>query len=218
MFVSCNVAFSSMPVFLPTIIHQLGFSSLSSQALSAPPYLLSFALVILTARLSDKHQRRASYIIFYAYLASFGYLLSFLAALFSLPSLIRYIAVYPACVGFFSCVTLIITWTINNQDSDSKKGTGVAMLQFLGQCGPLLGTRLYPKQEGPDYLKGNLVCAAFMLLVGILAFTLRIVLRRQNARRKKVWFDGGGREEGQAFIGGEGGGGRRKREIFLFML
>jgi MFS family permease len=216
MFFSCNVAFSSMPVFLPTIIHQLGFTSLASQALSAPPYLLSFIVVILAARRSDKHHNRSSHIIFYAYLAASGYLLSFLAALFSLHSIIRYIAVYPACVGFFTCVTLIITWTINNQDSDSKKGTGVAMLQFLGQCGPLLGTRLYPEREGPDYLKGNFVCAAFMILVGILAWALRVVLRRQNEKRKRKWFDGGGREEGEAFI--TGGARPRKREIFLFML
>lgn len=216
MFFSCNVAFSSMPVFLPTIIHELGFTSLASQALSAPPYFLSFIVVILAARRSDKHHNRSSHIIFYAYLAASGYFISFLAALFSLPSIIRYIAVYPACVGFFTCVTLIITWTINNQDSDSKKGTGVAMLQFLGQCGPLLGTRLYPEREGPDYLKGNLVCAAFMILVGILAWALRIVLRRQNERRKRRWFDGGEREEGEAFI--TEGGRPRKREIFLFMM
>lgn len=205
-----------MPVFLPTIIHELGFSSLASQALSAPPYLLSFIIVILTAHLSDKHHARASYIIFHAFLAASGYFLSFFSALISLPNILRYIAVYPACVGFFSCVTLIITWTINNQDSDSKKGTGVAMLQFLGQCGPLLGTRLYPERDGPLYLKGMLVCWVFMVLVGILAWALRIVLRRENERRKRMWFDSGGQEEGEALVGE--GGRVRKREVFLFML
>lgn len=63
MFFSCNVAFSSVPVFLPTIIqesvpppppkplqkqdqkkkltreHRMGYTSLRSQALSAPPYV-----------------------------------------------------------------------------------------------------------------------------------------------------------------------------------
>ncbi|EGE05742.1 MFS transporter [Trichophyton equinum CBS 127.97] len=47
MFLSCNVAFSSLPVFLPTILHDMGYSKLTSQALSAPPYLFAFVVVLL---------------------------------------------------------------------------------------------------------------------------------------------------------------------------
>ena len=74
MFFSCNVAFSSMPVFLPTIINQLGYSSLRSQALSAPPYLLSFIIVLLTARASDLYRVRSTFIFFHALLAASGFL------------------------------------------------------------------------------------------------------------------------------------------------
>jgi cyanate permease len=182
MFFSCNVAFSSMPVFLPTIIQEMGWSSLMSQALSAPPYLVSFAVVLLTAYASDKAKARSPFIMLHATLAASGYLLIFLAGVLGLPSWIRYLGVYPATAGFFTCVTLIITWTINNQDSDSKKGTGVALLQYFGQCGPLLGTRLYPKSDGPLYLKGMSVCAGFMMLVGFLAWLLRMKLIRENRR------------------------------------
>ena len=41
MFLSCNIAFSSLPVFLPTILTSMGYTPLTSQALSAPPYILS---------------------------------------------------------------------------------------------------------------------------------------------------------------------------------
>lgn len=44
MFLSVNVAFSSLPVFLPTIISSMSFSPLTSQALAAPPYLFAFFL------------------------------------------------------------------------------------------------------------------------------------------------------------------------------
>lgn len=36
MFFACNVAFASLPVFLPSIIRDMGYSSVSSQALTAP--------------------------------------------------------------------------------------------------------------------------------------------------------------------------------------
>ena len=47
MFFCANVAFSSLPVFLPTIIEEMGYTALQSQALSAPPYLVAFVSVSL---------------------------------------------------------------------------------------------------------------------------------------------------------------------------
>jgi MFS family permease len=73
MFFFTNMAFSSLPVFLPTIIRSMGHSVLVSQALSAPPYLLSFLLVILTAYLSDRARTRWPFVLFHALLSASGY-------------------------------------------------------------------------------------------------------------------------------------------------
>ncbi|KAF2121440.1 SacI homology domain-containing protein [Lophiotrema nucula] len=183
MFFSCNIAFSSMPVFLPTIIRDMGHSSLTAQALSAPPYLFSFVVVIATAYISDKYQTRSTAIIFHSILATLGYTTIALSGYYaSTNTTIKYLALYPAAAGFFSCITIIITWTINNQESDSKKGTGMAILNVIGQCGPLVGTSIFPEEDGPFYVKGMSLCALFMLFVGILATILRFVLKAQNKR------------------------------------
>ncbi|CAK3992997.1 hypothetical protein D0861_02731 [Lecanosticta acicola] len=184
MFFCCNVAFSSMPVFLPTIISQMGFTKESSQGLSAPPFLFAFFVVLLTAWLSDKIHSRSSCVIFHALLASLGYLALTLEGLFDLGDVPRYLAVFPICAGFFSAVTIVITWTVNNQHTDEGKGTGMAVLNTFGQLGPLLGTRLYPDSQAPDYLMGNSICAGAMGLVAILAFGLRVLLLRENRKRK----------------------------------
>lgn len=55
------------------------------------------------------------------------------AGIFEAGPMWRYWGVYPAASGFFSAVTLLITWTINNQESDTKKGTGVAILNIIGE-------------------------------------------------------------------------------------
>ncbi|QDS73143.1 hypothetical protein FKW77_001791 [Venturia effusa] len=221
MLFSCNVAFSSMPVFLPTLIREMGWSTTVSQALSAPPYLLSFATMLFTAYASDKAKIRSPFIMFHAFLACGGYTLMFLAGSLGLPSWIRYLGVYPATAGFFSCVTLIATWTLNNQASDEGRGAGMALLQYFGQCGPLLGTRLYPESDGPLYLRGMAVCAAFMGFVPLLVWALRWVLVRENAR---VARGGGAWEEvGQDEIsdlelddrGGEGEDGGRGGFVFM---
>jgi sugar phosphate permease len=187
MFFSANVAFSSLPVFLPTILRDMSFSPLASQGLAAPPYLCAFGFLLLTAHFSDKiPNSRAWFIIGVAVLSSASYAaIALTGALHerigdSGTLTIRYIGVYGAAMGFFSAVTLIITWTLNNQQSATAKGTGMTIIQVVGQCGPLLGVRLFPKSQAPYYVPGMSVCAAFMLLVAILALALRWDLARRN--------------------------------------
>jgi MFS family permease len=194
MFFFTNMAFSSFPVFLPTIIHEMGHSVLVSQALSAPPYLLSFLLVILTAYHSDRARNRSYFVVFHALLSASGYGFIALAGARGWGTWWRYAAIYPAAAGFFSVITIIITWTINNQESESKQGTGFAMLQLIGQMGPLVGTRLYPDRHAPLYTSGMSICAGAMVLVAVLALVLRWYLTRAN--RKAL--------EGYGKIGEEG--------------
>jgi MFS family permease len=112
MFFSCNVAFSSMPVFLPSIIRDMGFSSITAQGLSAPPYLFAFVVVVVTAYYSDRLKTRSTFIILHSFLATMGYSTIALSGyLRSNNTLVRYIALYPAVAGFFSAITIIITWT-----------------------------------------------------------------------------------------------------------
>lgn len=159
----------------------MGNSALTSQALSAPPYLLSFLIVLLTAHFSDHHSSRSPYIILNSLLACTGYLLLSISASLRLSSIWRYMAIFPASAGLFSAVTIIITWTINNEPTGTRRAGGVVMLGFLGQLGPLIGVTLYPDEEGPYYTKGMAICAAFMAAVAGLAWGLRAYLRRQNA-------------------------------------
>ncbi|RHZ47169.1 putative MFS transporter [Aspergillus thermomutatus] len=186
MFFSCNVAFSSMPVFLPTIIEDMGYSSLSAQALSAPPYLVAFVVVLATAYLSDRNRARSSYLIAHALLSSIAYLAIATTGYYhahmstGLQTFIRYACVYPATSGFFSAITLIITWTMDNRPAKEGKGASMAILNLIGQCGPLLGARLYPRSEGPWYVRGMATCSFFMVVVAVLAFVLRIMLQRGN--------------------------------------
>jgi MFS family permease len=178
----------------------MGHTSLKAQALSAPPYLFSFFLVLLTAYLSDRYQTRSTFIMLHALLGASGYILIALAGFLRWDHVWRYIGIYPAAGGFFSAITIIITWTLNNQESDSKKGTGMAILNIIGQCGPLVGTRLYPDIDAPFYVRGMGICAIFMTTVGCLAFLLRIVLARANERADALRSRRSGRGDEKPFV------------------
>lgn len=184
-FCMVNMAYSSLPVFLPKIIHSMGYSSLSAQALSAPPYLVAFIVVLFTAHMSDRRSSRTLPIVFHALCSAAGYLVLGLAEPLHLPTWFRYLAVYPATVGFFNVVTLIITWGINSQPDETRRGATFAMMQFVGQCGTLVGTRLYPDRDEPYYTLGHRICAAALLATAVLAFVLRLYLKRLNRKLYK---------------------------------
>ncbi|RMD44950.1 hypothetical protein DV735_g7, partial [Chaetothyriales sp. CBS 134920] len=182
MFFSVNVSFASLPVFLPTIIHAMDFSPLASQALAAPPYLCAFAFLLVIAHHSDRiRDSRSLFLVGAALLSAASYATIALAAALrahgllghTASILIRYCAVYGAAIGLFTAVTLIITWTLNNQPSAEAKGTGMVVLNLVGQCGPLVGVRLFPKTHGPEYVPGMAVCAGFMAAVALLSAALR---------------------------------------------
>ena len=238
MFFSVNVSFASLPVFLPTIINSMNFSALASQGLAAPPYLCAFVFVLVVGYYSDKiPDSRSVFLCAVALLSALSYAgIALAGALHERIGeagsiTIRYVCVYGAAMGLFSAVTLIITWTLNNQESAEGKGTGMVVLNLIGQCGPLVGVRLFPKGQGPLYVQGMGVCAGFMAGVAVLAGGLRVWLGWENGRNEEG--RGGSYEMvGKGEGSGEGGddaatrevegetlmGGERKRDVFRFML
>lgn len=181
MYFSCNVAFSSLPVFLPTILTGMGYTSIHAQGLSAPPYFLSGCICIASTYIADRTQQRGLVIVTLSLIGGAGYVI--LATVESAS--VRYFAIYLAAAGVFPGISNILPWVLNNQGSDTKRGTGIAILNIIGQCGPILGTRLYPTDEKPHYTKGMAVCAAFMFFNAFLALTLRTYLARQNAQAER---------------------------------
>ncbi|KAF4627811.1 hypothetical protein G7Y89_g10341 [Cudoniella acicularis] len=204
MYFSCNVSFSSLPVFLPTILSEMGFTRLSSQGLSAPPYFLAFLLVIATCYLADRTRQRGITIICFSLIGAIGYIL--LATTTSTGS--RYTGVYFAAAGVFPAIGNILPWVVNNQGSDSKRGAGIAILNLIGQCGPLLGTRVYPTEDMPYYRLGMWVCAGFMVFNGLLALGLRTLLMWENRKLDRKYGPVREGEEGVPRAGDENDGPR----------
>jgi dipeptide/tripeptide permease len=185
MYFSCNVSFSSLPVFLPTIITEMGFSPLNAQGLSAPPYFLSFLVVLLTTYYADRSGQRAYTISLLSLIGALGY---FLLAATSATS-IRYLGTYFAAVGIYPAIINILPWVVNNQGSDTKRGAGLAILNLVGQCGPLLGTRIYPAAQAPFYRVGMWTCAAFLVFNAGLALALRALLVWENRKLDEKYGD-----------------------------
>ncbi|KAK9343056.1 hypothetical protein V1522DRAFT_460516 [Lipomyces starkeyi] len=160
---SCNVSFSSLPVFLSTILTQMGFNSIHAQGLDAPPYFLSFHLCTASTWIADRISPRGLVIIVLSCIGGTGYLL------------------------LATCGSVV-------------RDVGIALSQMVGQCGPIVGTRLYLATEKPRYVNGMASCAAFMFF-SILALVLRTYLVWENKKASEresevaAWVEDDGKQQ-----------------------
>lgn len=109
MYFSCNVSFASLPVFLPTILKDMGFSSVNAQGLTAPPFFLSFLITCITPYIADKTQQRGLMIFILSIIGGVGYVI--LATAKSVAA--RYFAVFLAAGGIFPSIANILPWVLS---------------------------------------------------------------------------------------------------------
>lgn len=77
----------------------------------------------------------------------------------------------------------------------------MVMLNIIGQCGPFLGTNVFPDRDAPTYARGLWICAAFMFFNTFLTLSLRTLLVWENKQLDKKY---GTAEERQAAKKDEG--------------
>lgn len=110
MYFSCNVSYASLPVFLPTILEEnMGFSSINSQGLTAPPYFISFFVTVTTTWLADRFQQRGLMVVFLSIVGAIGYVL--LATCTKVG--VRYFGVFLAAGGVFPAIGNILPWVLS---------------------------------------------------------------------------------------------------------
>ena len=197
MYFSINVSFASLPLFVPTIISELGsFSKVESNGLSAPPYVLCFFVILIVTFLSDRYKMRGPFNAGAALVAAIGFIM--LATTDGVGS--RYAGVFLA-VLVFACVAVTLAWTANLHSTESKRAGGMTILATIGQCGPLLGTNVFPKSEAPYYRKGMWISASFCLFIAFLSMSLSLILIMENRKMEKEGLILKKGEEKHAFAG-----------------
>ncbi|KAF9895074.1 hypothetical protein FE257_004703 [Aspergillus nanangensis] len=182
----CNYSFAGMSNFLPTIIEEMGYTSITAQGLAAPPYFVSFLLCVVAAVVSDRWGNRGLVIAAFATMGMIGYLV--LAAVEDIhkPG-VRYMGVWLATCGVFPALSINITWLLNNQGGDSKKGAGMAILAVFGQCSSFVSSSAFPDSESPFYVRGCAIGCALTGVIAVLALGLYVKLRHENRRRDRLY-------------------------------
>lgn len=164
-----NNGFASIPVYLPTILSQMGYTALRAQAFSAPPYAVAFVLAVILSYAADKLKTRGILMMIMTAVGITGY---FMLATIE-DNHTRYAGVWLIVLGLFTFIPLCYSWLVTNSAGESKRGIALVIFGTIGQCSPLLGTRLFPETEKPYYRKGMYVSAG-LLVAGFVIEVLAI--------------------------------------------
>ncbi|EXM07361.1 hypothetical protein NOF04DRAFT_15671 [Fusarium oxysporum II5] len=182
----CNFSFAALSNFLPTIVSAMGYSSINAQGLTAPAYFTAFLLCMGAAFFSDRCGNRGFVVAGFAAMATVGY--GLLAGIQDIhrPGP-RYAGVWLAACGIFPALCINITWLLNNQGRDSKKGAGLAITLIIGQCSSLLSSYMFPKEDAPFFVKGCAIGCGMSGAIVILALFMHFALERENMRNEKLY-------------------------------
>ena len=104
MYFSCNVSFSSLPVFLPTILNEMDFS-----AVNCTTFLSLVLLTCGTTWIADRTQQRGLMLIVLTIVGGVGYVI--LACSKSVAA--RYFGVFMAAAGIFPAIANILPWVLS---------------------------------------------------------------------------------------------------------
>jgi len=179
-----NCALASISAFLPTIIQSFGHTKALAQLLTVPPYAIAAVVLCIFAYTSDRLQSRGIFIAISCSIGAIGYLILLTV---HTNNHAKYFATFCITSGTYTSIGIMIAWFAHNLGSETKRATGIPMFMAIGQCGSILGSHLYPKPEGPRYIKGFAVTMSLEFLGAICAILLTISYRRDNARRDKLY-------------------------------
>lgn len=118
----------SIALFLPTIIHDLGYSAARAQLLTAPPFVCGCLLTITVGIYSDKLNARGPFILLGDVISLIGFIMAYMT---STPG-IGYVAAIIAASGVFSTIPVILTWSGGNAGGEVKRAVVYGMVVGFG--------------------------------------------------------------------------------------
>ncbi|KAJ1652776.1 hypothetical protein IWQ61_006964 [Dispira simplex] len=168
----------SMSLLLPTVIHDLGYGTLTTQLLTIPPFAASFLFCIALGLHSDRFQVRSFHIIFSAVVAILGFLLiSFLE-----NRVAKYLMLLLVVTGINGSPSIHLAWAANNTLGKTKSAIINALVLTVGNAGGIISGQMYRKNEAPKYIPshmGNVACTTVIIVVVVI---LRFLYARENRK------------------------------------
>ncbi|GAB5593247.1 hypothetical protein Unana1_08147 [Umbelopsis nana] len=182
MYLGLNLTLGSISGFLPTIISTFGYSNVTAQLYTVPPYAVAVVYMAIVSFLSDRYKIRGILVFIDAVIAMIGF-----AILIGIKynEAVRYFAEFLIVAPTFTNIPLCLSWVSNNA-TESSKAVALGLVNAVGQCFSILASFSFPSSQGPLYIQGMALNLAFSAVTGLLGLSLFIILKMENKRRDSI--------------------------------
>lgn len=175
-----EIVFYGFSTFLPQIIKVMGYSTLETQLLTIPVYVVGAISFTVTAAFSDLTKRRLPFLIMAAAFPIIGYII----LLASGSNKAKMGGVYVLTLGAFTGPGLNLSWLNNNTAGHLKRASSVGIQLSLGNVAGVVIGQIYRSNEAPKYTLGH----AFSLgsiSVAVIGYLLQAwYLSSQNVKKE----------------------------------
>ncbi|KAL2271392.1 hypothetical protein VTJ83DRAFT_763 [Remersonia thermophila] len=181
-YMGCGMPLYAFSLFLPTIIHNLGWNTsvVRAQLISAPPYVAAAGLTVAIGVLADRTGARGLCNIGVSALAVAGF-----SMLLSTDNpAVQYAGTFLAALGIYPCIANTVSWVANNVEGVYKRGVVLGLVIGWGNLNGIVSSNIY--YSPPRFVEGHAVVLAYLVLFlfgGSVLMTC--LLRLENARRRK---------------------------------
>nr|CAG8450409.1 13654_t:CDS:2 [Entrophospora candida] len=169
---------SSLLVFTPSIIRDLGFDTLAAQALSTPPFIIGTMGIFFTAWSSNRYNERGLHIVGPGLVSIAGILGLIFVEPVKANITARYILFCIVITGALSYLPVLTGWFINN--------IAIAFIVGVGQIGGIIGGQVYRADDSPKFIRGHSILLAFSCLNIALALLMKFILHNINKKRNSI--------------------------------
>ncbi|KAI1201152.1 major facilitator superfamily domain-containing protein [Nemania serpens] len=176
-----NITVQGLSVFLPTILTDIGYKSLTAQYYSVPVYIAASLIAIAVGYVSDKTRLRGIYLAAFTFLGITGFGL----LRWGTGSQLKYAAVYLCAVGAFPGGPGFLSWGINNAAGPSVRAVSSGYIVSLGTAGGILAVWAYLPSDGPNFPIGHSINFAAQVVVLFLSIFGILYCMRENRLRER---------------------------------
>ncbi|KAJ5634119.1 hypothetical protein N7528_001961 [Penicillium herquei] len=175
-----GIGVSSLSLFAPTIVEGIGYTGLTAQLFTIPPYACAYVVTLCAAYASDRYMCRGLIAAGFCFLGVITFLI---------PGLVS--PLHP-CISAMPCSCFahapslgpspLCAWVSDNVRTTTAGSIASGLNVAFSGPGQIIGVWIYESQQAPRYQLGHAVNAASQFVGMVLALGLWLHYRKLNSR------------------------------------
>ncbi|KAH8753712.1 major facilitator superfamily domain-containing protein [Hyaloscypha finlandica] len=173
-----------LSTFLPLIIKGFGYTTVRTQLLTIPVFLVAAFFFVIVSWFSDHFGKRVFFMLPAVLVTMIGYALQLGIPISN--KAVLYFSTFLIAPGIYIILGLNCTWLLNCHAGYYKRATAVGMNQTIGNAAGVVVGQIFKKTVNGKYLTGLRISLGAVLLAGCGHIALYTLLRYQNMKRERM--------------------------------